>query len=125
MARGVPVAGPAAAEHTRHERAIFLVSHARGMDHGFRRPRHANDRHGRADIRDNRARLDRHPPARCPGTKITDKHRLAHRARSVTMYDANYFFVPNPINRYSISPRQNLKTDADGSTHLYIQNQSP
>jgi hypothetical protein len=41
------------------------------------------------------------------------------------MYDANYFFVPNPINRYSISPRQNLKTDADGSTHLYIQNQSP
>jgi hypothetical protein len=45
--------------------------------------------------------------------------------RSVTMYDANYFFVPNPINRYSISPRQNLKTDADGSTDLYIQNQSP
>ena len=28
---------------------------------------------------------------------------------SVTMYDANYFFVENPLNRYSISPRQNLK----------------
>ena len=27
---------------------------------------------------------------------------------SVTMYDANYFFVANPINRYSISARQNL-----------------
>jgi hypothetical protein len=44
---------------------------------------------------------------------------------SVTMYDANYFFVANPINRYSISPRQNLKINSDGSTDLYIQNQSP
>jgi hypothetical protein len=44
---------------------------------------------------------------------------------SVTMYDPKYFFVANPINRYSISPRQNLKTNSDGSTDLYIQNQSP
>jgi len=44
---------------------------------------------------------------------------------SVTMYDANYFFVANPINRYSISPRQNLRINPDGSTDLYIQNQSP
>jgi hypothetical protein len=44
---------------------------------------------------------------------------------SLTMYDGNYFFVANPINRYSASPRQNLKTNADGSTDLYIQNQSP
>src|SRR3974390_3172159 len=41
------------------------------------------------------------------------------------MYDANYFFVANPINRYSISARQNLKTNTDGSVDLYIQNQSP
>jgi hypothetical protein len=27
---------------------------------------------------------------------------------SLTMYDPKYFFVNNPINRYSISPRQNL-----------------
>src|SRR5262249_28820699 len=33
---------------------------------------------------------------------------------SITMYDSQYFFVANPINRYSISPRQNLKTNADG-----------
>jgi hypothetical protein len=44
---------------------------------------------------------------------------------SVTMYDANYFFVANPINRYSISARQNLKANPDGSIDLYIQNQSP
>ncbi|MGE0037979.1 MAG: DUF1214 domain-containing protein, partial [Xanthobacteraceae bacterium] len=44
---------------------------------------------------------------------------------SVTMYDADYFFVNNPLNRYSISPRQNLKTNPDGSTDLYIQKDSP
>jgi hypothetical protein len=44
---------------------------------------------------------------------------------SLTMYDANYFFVANPINRYSISARQNLKANADGSVDIYIQNQSP
>jgi hypothetical protein len=44
---------------------------------------------------------------------------------SLTMYDANYFFVANPINRYSISARQNLKANADGSIDLYVQNQSP
>ena len=41
--------------------------------------------------------------------------------RSLTMYNDKYFFVTNPINRYSISARQNLKTNSDGSTDLYIQ----
>lgn len=44
---------------------------------------------------------------------------------SVTMYNSQYFFVENPINRYSISPRQNLKSNPDGSTDLYIQKDSP
>jgi hypothetical protein len=44
---------------------------------------------------------------------------------SVTMYDSAYFFVSNPINRYSISARQDLKSNPDGSTDLYIQKDSP
>lgn len=44
---------------------------------------------------------------------------------SLTMYDENYFFVANPINRYSISQRQDLKKNADGSVDLYIQHAAP
>jgi hypothetical protein len=44
---------------------------------------------------------------------------------SLTMYDANYFFVPNPINRYTVSQRSKFKTNADGSVDIYVQNTSP
>ena len=44
---------------------------------------------------------------------------------SVTMYNDQYFFVENPINRYSISARQDLKTNPDGSTDIFIQHESP
>lgn len=44
---------------------------------------------------------------------------------SLTMYDESMFFVANPLNRYSISPRQNLKSNPDGSIDLYLQNSSP
>jgi hypothetical protein len=44
---------------------------------------------------------------------------------SITMYDEAFFFVENPINRYSISAREALKSNPDGSVDLYIQNESP
>ena len=44
---------------------------------------------------------------------------------SLTMYDGSYFFVPNPINRYTVSQRNKFAVNADGSIDLYIQNESP
>jgi hypothetical protein len=49
----------------------------------------------------------------------------AHAFWSITMYDKDYFFVPNPINRYTVSSRNKFKTNADGSVDLYIQKESP
>jgi hypothetical protein len=44
---------------------------------------------------------------------------------SITMYDGQYFFVPNPINRYTVSSRNKFKTNPDGSIDVYVQNESP
>lgn len=44
---------------------------------------------------------------------------------SLTMYDENYFFVDNPLNRYSISQRQPLKYNDDGTLDIVIQHESP
>ncbi len=44
---------------------------------------------------------------------------------SLTMYDDGYFFVPNALNRYTLSERNQLKTNADGSIDLYLQKENP
>lgn len=44
---------------------------------------------------------------------------------SITMYDANYFFVDNPINKFTVSPRNALQFNPDGSLDIHIQHESP
>jgi hypothetical protein len=43
---------------------------------------------------------------------------------SLTMYDANYFFVANPLNRYTVSSRTKFKENPDGSIDVYIQHEN-
>jgi len=44
---------------------------------------------------------------------------------SITMYDKDYFFVPNPLNRYTLSARNKFVNNPDGSVDLYLQADSP
>jgi hypothetical protein len=44
---------------------------------------------------------------------------------SVTMYNADSFFVANPINRYAVSSWMPLRKNADGSLEIYVQSESP
>lgn len=44
---------------------------------------------------------------------------------SLTMGDAKNRFAANPINRYSVSDRSGLVSNADGSVDIYIQNTAP
>jgi hypothetical protein len=46
---------------------------------------------------------------------------------SITMYqiDQGWWFVPNALNKFTVSLRDNPKYSADGSLTLYFQNESP
>ncbi|HTB74387.1 MAG TPA: DUF1254 domain-containing protein [Polyangiaceae bacterium] len=44
---------------------------------------------------------------------------------SLTMYDDKYFFVPNPLHRYTLSQRNKFMTNPDGSVDLYLQRDNP
>jgi hypothetical protein len=44
---------------------------------------------------------------------------------SITMYDDKYFFVPNAVNRYTVSSRDKFVTNPDGSVDVYLQADSP
>lgn len=44
---------------------------------------------------------------------------------SLTMYGPQFFFVKNRLNRYTVSPRDKLKANKDGTITIYLQHQSP
>lgn len=44
---------------------------------------------------------------------------------SLTMYDEDYFFVDNPLDRYTLSQRNTFTPNPDGSVDLYLQHQNP
>jgi hypothetical protein len=44
---------------------------------------------------------------------------------SLTMYNAQFFFVENPLHRYTLSERNQLKVNTDGSIDLYLQAANP
>jgi hypothetical protein len=44
---------------------------------------------------------------------------------SLTLYDPDFFFVPNSINRYELSQRNKFVTSSDGSVDMYLQAESP
>jgi len=44
---------------------------------------------------------------------------------SLTAYDTDGYFIPNPLNRQAIGDRSNLVPNADGSLTLYVQSTSP
>ena len=44
---------------------------------------------------------------------------------SITLYNPDFFFAPNSINRYELSQRNKFATNPDGSVDMYIQADSP
>jgi hypothetical protein len=44
---------------------------------------------------------------------------------SLTLYDPDFFFVPNAIDRYELSQRNTFVTNPDGSIDIHIQAESP
>jgi len=54
-----------------------------------------------------------------------DKDQFPSVNGLLTMYDVNLFFAPNPLNRYTLSTRNQFITNSDGSVDLYLQSDSP
>ncbi len=70
------------------------------------------------------------------GNKLTGEHSYtltfkkgqcppAQAFWSITLYDMDGYLVENPLNRYAVGDRSNLKPNPDGSLTVYIQSKSP
>jgi hypothetical protein len=60
-------------------------------------------------------------------TFLKDATPPANGFWSITMYmiDGGWWFVPNALNKFTVSLRDNPKFNADGSLTLYFQNETP
>lgn len=70
------------------------------------------------------------------GNPLNGKHRYVVRFEkgqlppvrafwSLTVYNADHFFVDNPIDRYALHGNDPLRYDADGGLSIYVQHESP
>jgi len=79
-----------------------------------------------------------YPTVDAKGQKLTGAHKYTitfpkgqtppvNGFWSFTMYliDQGWWFVPNKLNKFTVSPRNNLKYNPDGSLTLYFQRESP
>jgi hypothetical protein len=77
-----------------------------------------------------------HATADAAGQPLTGAHRYVVRFPngqlppvgafwSLTMYNARQAFAQNPLNRYAIGDRDNLRFNDDGSLTIFIQHDSP
>ena len=65
-------------------------------------------------------------PGRSATPCISTRARCRRSApSSVSLYDLDGFFVPNPIDRYLINDRTDLHFNPDGSLDVYIQHAEP
>jgi hypothetical protein len=76
-----------------------------------------------SDVRDDRPRLALQPCLPLHDTK--GQLPPVDGFWSLTTYDGDYSFVANPLNRYTVSQRNQLKENEDGSVTIYVQNESP
>ncbi|MCB1943291.1 MAG: DUF1254 domain-containing protein [Candidatus Accumulibacter sp.] len=44
---------------------------------------------------------------------------------SLTLYDSDFFFVDNELERYALGSHSRLRTNQDGSVDIYLQRESP
>lgn len=59
-------------------------------------------------------------------TFARDSTPPAHGFWSLTLYDADHFFVPNELRRFSLGTKnKDLKTNSDGSLSIYVQSDPP
>ena len=83
---------------------------------------------GRVDLSPGAGRPHRPGPHRGEAIRHALRSRTAAPARafwSVSLYDLDGFFVPNPIDRYLINDRTDLHFNPDGSLDVYIQHEEP